>query len=969
MPVLQLSRAVYGAGFSGLSTARHLAYHANHLAVIEKLSTLQILTPASSYDDESKTPPALEKKLAVSSRFRALCMSRNSPEPTPNLRSMIELRTLGRGAIRRDGEELSGITAQKQRFALLAYLAVERRASRGRLLGLFWPDREEEKARHSLSQAIYALKRELGEECLQVEGDSVELAGEACDVDATTLQEAAEAERWAAVIELYRGPFLDQFQLPGAPEFEKWQSATRVRLARLARGAFRHLVEEHVNQGDLAAALTTASRWATLEPLEDEAQHTCIALLARSGQRSTALKHYETYRSRLASELEVEPLEETRAMVERVRAGESRDLYPPSDTPRGPPQPVPAPEPEETRPRETWLSTFIRELRSPRIARAALVYLGAAWVVFEATDILVDRALFPNWVFHLVLYLLAIGLPTTLLLAWTHEPRVAGASWPAWAERIRPIHVALLLAVVVLAPPSYVLFFRSAAEPRPQIDAATLPATTRIAVLYFDDHSAGGELAHIANSLTEHLTHELAQVERLDVLPRNALKPYRDQGISRDTIARQLDVAMLVEGSVTGTREQVRVSVQLIDAQAMTHLMSSVIDGTADDPFLLLDEVGDSISRLLRERLGEEIRLRVWRAGTSSPEAWEYVQRAARLSEEAARISQEDTAAAVGTLNLADRLLARAEAADPAWIEPVVARGWLASNLSIILRAGRARDVPTLLEGIAHADRALEVDTASASALELRGILLSAMAEETRDAEEAARLESEAEAELTKAVELDPTLARAWSRLSLIHSYRGDFRAGLIAAEHAFEADAFLDNARVVLYWLCYNALNLKEWERVARWCGEGQRRYPDRETFVATELVALAGPEGPAPNVERAWQLQMKQVELSPDDARSVTRAQTLMQVAAVLVRAGLADSARAVIERARAGLEADDPWTGYYEANARLQLGESAEALRLLGVLLEAEPGQKEYMASDWWWESLYDDPRFQDLVANPD
>ncbi len=884
---------------------------------------------------------------------------------------MIELRTLGRGAVHRDGEEVAGITAQKQRFALLAYLAVEGRASRGRLLTLFWPEREEENARHSLSQAIYALKRELGEECLRVEGDSVQVEAEACTVDATQLQAAAESGDWQRVVDLYKGPFLQGFSLPDASDFEDWLANTRTGLARLAHQGFRNVIADWLTAGDTAAALEEAWRWTTLEPLDDEAQHTLIGLLAASGDRTAALSRFDAFRERLTRELEVEPLEETITLVERVRAGESPRFCPLSEMARTPTRDVPAaPEPGTTQPAETGPSAFIRELRSRRIVRVALVYLGVAWLALQATDILVDRELFPNWVFFLTLYLLAVGLPTTLVLAWAHERRRAGskAQWPAWAEKVHPIHVALLLALVVVAPPTYFLFFRGEAEPQPQIDAATPPEPTRIAVLYFDDHSADGELAHIANSLTEHLTHQLAQVERLDVLPRNAVKSYRDQGISRDTIAQQLGAGMLVEGSVTGTRQQLRVSVQLIDAQAMTHLMSSVIDGSADNPFVLLDQVGDSISRLLRERLGEEIRLREWRAGTNSPEAWEFFQRAARLTEEATRIAAEDTAAAVSTLELADRLLARAEAADPEWVESIVLRGWLASNRSILLGPGRSRDVATVLTGIAHADRALALDTANASALELRGILLSAVAEETADSEEAARLEAEAEMDLTRAVEIDPTRARAWSRLSRIHQSRGDFRAGLITAEHAYEADAFLESARVILFRLCYNALNLKDWERVARWCGEGQRRFPDRETFVATELVALAGPEGPAPDVERAWQLQVKHVELSPPDVRSVTRAYTLMQVAAVLVRAGHADSARAVIERAQASLETPDPWTGYYEANVRLQLGDTTEALRLLGALLAAEPGERAFIASDWWWESLYDDPRFQELVADP-
>jgi DNA-binding SARP family transcriptional activator len=146
------------------------------------------------------------------------------------VRVVIELTTFGRATIRRDGEELRSIARHKQKFAFLTYLAVEGQASRDRLLAVFWPEREEERARHSLSQILYALKRELGEECLRVQPDSVSVDNEACTIDAAKLERAAESEDWEGVIQLYAGPFLDQFALPGAAEFEDWQSTTRARL-------------------------------------------------------------------------------------------------------------------------------------------------------------------------------------------------------------------------------------------------------------------------------------------------------------------------------------------------------------------------------------------------------------------------------------------------------------------------------------------------------------------------------------------------------------------------------------------------------------------------------------------------------------------------------------------------------------------------------------------------------------------
>jgi len=235
---------------------------------------------------------------------------------------MIRLTTFGGCSLRQDGTEFSELVAHKQKAALLSFLAVEGPVPRDRLLTLFWSGRDDEKARHSLSQALYALRKELGEESITVIGEHVGVESGALRVDVKELEAAAQAERWEDVVELYRGPFLAQFHLPGSPGFDEWQTRTRAWVSALARKAFSRVIESRHAAGDAAGALEVANRWAKLEPLEDEAQHALIALLATSGDRAAALAQYEAYRRRLAEALEVEPLEATVAMVERIRAGE-----------------------------------------------------------------------------------------------------------------------------------------------------------------------------------------------------------------------------------------------------------------------------------------------------------------------------------------------------------------------------------------------------------------------------------------------------------------------------------------------------------------------------------------------------------------------------------------------------------------------------------------------------------------------
>jgi DNA-binding SARP family transcriptional activator/tRNA A-37 threonylcarbamoyl transferase component Bud32 len=233
---------------------------------------------------------------------------------------MIELITLGASSIRQDGAERKGLSGHKQKLALLSYIAVEGPVSRDKLLGMFWPEKPEGKASHSLSQALHALRKELGEDCLLANGGQVDL-GDTVTVDVKRMQAAGQQERWDEVVELYRGPFLDQFYLPETPSFDDWQSRTRAWVSSFARKGFEKAIAARYASGDIAGALDVAWHWAKLEPLEDEAQHALIALLAVSGDRALALDQYEAYRQRLDRELNVQPLEETVTMVEGIRSG------------------------------------------------------------------------------------------------------------------------------------------------------------------------------------------------------------------------------------------------------------------------------------------------------------------------------------------------------------------------------------------------------------------------------------------------------------------------------------------------------------------------------------------------------------------------------------------------------------------------------------------------------------------------
>src|SRR5437667_117724 len=149
----------------------------------------------------------------------------------------------------------------------------------------------------------------------------------------------------------------------------------------------------------------------------------------------------------------------------------------------------------------------------------------------------------------------------------------------------------------------------------------------RVAVLYFGDLSPDSSLRYLADGLTEALIDKLSQVRTLHVISRNGVLPFRHSDLPRDSIARAVGAGTLVEGSVDPVRDRVRVTVRLVDGSSGADLLRRAsFEEPVGNLLLIRDTLATEVARVLREQLGEEVRLREERAGTSSTEAWSLAQ-------------------------------------------------------------------------------------------------------------------------------------------------------------------------------------------------------------------------------------------------------------------------------------------------------------------------------------------------------
>ncbi len=233
------------------------------------------------------------------------------------------LKTFGGLAIvAPDGTGPAGAATQRRRLALLAVLAAggEAGVTREKLLGLFWPDLEEERARAALAQALYALKQGLGSNEIVLGTASLRLNDAVLASDVGRFRRALAGRRWADAAECWTGPFLDGVVLPGLDEFERWAEHERTVLTREAVECLERLAREAQTAGDDAGAVRWWQRRAAADPLAAAGAVGLMEALAAAGDRAAALRHARLYEGLVTAQLDLPPDPAVVALAERLRA-------------------------------------------------------------------------------------------------------------------------------------------------------------------------------------------------------------------------------------------------------------------------------------------------------------------------------------------------------------------------------------------------------------------------------------------------------------------------------------------------------------------------------------------------------------------------------------------------------------------------------------------------------------------------
>jgi TolB-like protein/Flp pilus assembly protein TadD len=269
--------------------------------------------------------------------------------------------------------------------------------------------------------------------------------------------------------------------------------------------------------------------------------------------------------------------------------------------------------------------SFLNELKQRNVLRVAAAYVVAAWLVIQVVETIFPAFGFGDAAVRIATIVFAVGLIPALVLAWVFEMTPEGLKKESEVDRTqsippntgkkldRWIMIVLALALGYFAFDKFVLDpARDSAREALVTERARTEALigsfgqNSLAVLPFVNMSNDVENEYFSDGIAEEVLNLLAKIPDLRVISRSSSFSFRGKDIDIPSIAEQLDVALILEGSVRKYGNQVRITAQLIEARSDTHLWSETYERELKDVFAIQDEISGAIVESLRDSIGLE---------------------------------------------------------------------------------------------------------------------------------------------------------------------------------------------------------------------------------------------------------------------------------------------------------------------------------------------------------------------------
>lgn len=247
------------------------------------------------------------------------------------------------------------------------------------------------------------------------------------------------------------------------------------------------------------------------------------------------------------------------------------------------------------------------ELRRRKVVRVAVTYGVVAWLVVQVAETVFEPLQLPSWALTLVVVLAILGFPLAIALAWAFEITPAGVRKDSAVAESR--------------------MYEAPAATVPALETAAATPHASVAVLPFVDMSETQDQGYFCDGVAEEILNSLTHVRGLSVAARTSSFQFKGRTGDIAAIARHLNVAAVLEGSVRKSGDRLRVTAQLVAAKDGFHLWSERFDVGAADVFAVQERIASNIASALRLSLDAEDRALMLRGQTRSLEAYDYYLR------------------------------------------------------------------------------------------------------------------------------------------------------------------------------------------------------------------------------------------------------------------------------------------------------------------------------------------------------
>ena len=266
--------------------------------------------------------------------------------------------------------------------------------------------------------------------------------------------------------------------------------------------------------------------------------------------------------------------------------------------------------------------SLFAELKRRNVFRVAIAYVAVSWLLIQVAETVFPVYGLSDAAIRFVITAVAIGFIPVLVVSWVFELTPSGlkrdsevdhSDAAALADGKKFNRVVLVVLAIALGYFAFDKFVLDPARDVEMVEEATEKAITRarvesfgeksIAVLPFVNMSSDPEQAFFSDGIAEELLNLLTKIPQLRVTSRSSAFEFRGDSINIPEVAEKLNVAHVLEGSVRKAGNQVRITVQLIEAKTDTHLWSETYDRPLDDIFAIQDEVAANVVEHLQVTL------------------------------------------------------------------------------------------------------------------------------------------------------------------------------------------------------------------------------------------------------------------------------------------------------------------------------------------------------------------------------